>query len=478
MLRAIRFLVILGLLIAAALWLTDSPGSISAEWRGYRIETSAALLIAGVALIAVAAAVAYRGWLFLRRTPGSIASAWRERRRRRGYEALTRGMVAVAAGDPQEAQKHSKRAEVLLNEPPLTMLLSAQAAQLGGDEKAAEEFFKAMADRPETEFLGLRGLLSQALNRQDKDRALELARRAYRLRPASEWVATTLFDLQAQSGLWLDASVTNEELGRRRLVDRKTADRRKGVLAFEQARKDHADGDPAAEFKHLRQAHDMAPDLVPAAVRLAHLMTADGKGRRAAGILEKAWISGPHPEIAREYLNAKGVTDALGGVKAMEKLAKSNPDHAESHMALAQAALEAELWGEARTHLEAVLNAPDGGGYAGRALRLMAAVEDGEGANPGMARDWLMRAATAGPDKAWVCTTCGNAVATWAVTCSNCGTFDGYAWRTPPHAEPLAPQGLAWSGLPGDDDGAAGAVSGTARLPAPKDTGGPPETGG
>ena len=457
MIRALRFLIFLALVMAAVLWLTDNPGEIRAQWRGYQIETSAALLIAAVAVLMGASALVYRAWIVVRNTPGTLASAWRERRRRRGYEALTRGMVAVAAGDPSEAQKHSKRAEVLLNEPPLTMLLSAQAAQLDGDDKAAEGFFKAMADRPETAFLGVRGLLSQALNKGDRDKALELARRAYRLRPDSEWVATTLFDLQAQSGQWLDASVTNDELGKRRLVDRTTADRRKGVLAFEQARQARDNGDPAAEFKHLRQAQDLAPDLVPAAVRLAELLVKDGKERRAAGLVERVWTSAPHPDLVEPYLHARKAEDALAQVKALEKLVKTNPDHPESHLALAHAAVTAELWGEAHKHLDQVVTSGLDDGYAGRALRLLAEVEESETADPARVREWLMRAATAGPDNAWVCGSCGNAAADWTVTCSNCGQFDGYAWRTPPHAGPIAPKGMELG------------TGGTARLPAPDD---------
>lgn len=440
MLRALRFLALLALAIAAVLWLTDSPGTMIMEWRGYEIRTSAALMIFVVALLMGGAALFYRMWLFVRRAPGSIAAAWRERRRRRGYESLTRGMVAVAAGDPGEARKHAKRAEVLLNEPPLTMLLSAQAAQLDGDDTAAEGFFKAMAERRETEFLGLRGLLSQALKKGDRERALDLARRAYRLRPDSEWVSGTLFDLQAQSGLWLDASVTNDDLGRRRLIARDTADRRKGVLAYEQARKAQVDGDPAAEFKLLRQALDLAPDLVPAAVRLAHLLVIDGKDRRATGIVEKIWATAPHPDLVAEYVAARRAGDALQTVKAVERLTRANPDHPESHLALAQASADAALWGEARKHLQQVLDAGNAAeGYKGRALRLMAAVEDKETENPAAAREWLMRAATAGPDNAWVCSSCGNAAAEWTVSCGNCGEFDSYSWRTPPHAAPVAP---------------------------------------
>ena len=49
-------------------------------------------------------------------------------KRRRGYKALSQGMVAVAAGDAGEAARLARRADGLLNDPPLTLLLSAQAA--------------------------------------------------------------------------------------------------------------------------------------------------------------------------------------------------------------------------------------------------------------------------------------------------------------------------------------------------------------
>jgi hypothetical protein len=50
------------------------------------------------------------------------------------------------------------------------------------------------------------------------------------------------------------------------------------------------------------------------------------------------------------------------------------------------------------------------------------------------------------------------------VTCSNCGQFDGYSWRTPPHT----------GGHVGALDGRAGMIpdGGTARLPAPDDAAG------
>src|SRR5205814_9090865 len=109
-----------------------------AEWHGWRLDTSVGvILIAVVVLVLLSVAL----WLIYRwivGAPGALLDGWGESRRRRGYRALTQGLAAVAAGDGAEAAEDAREAEALLSEPPLTMLLSAQAAQLTGDRDAAK----------------------------------------------------------------------------------------------------------------------------------------------------------------------------------------------------------------------------------------------------------------------------------------------------------------------------------------------------
>jgi HemY protein len=196
--RAILAFVVIVALTAAAVLFTENPGDVEILWQGWQIKTSVGVLVAAAALAALAVTLVVRLVSLTVGTPGAFLRRRRERRRRAGYQALTRGMVAVAAGDPQEAQRYARRAEVLLAEPPLTLLLSAQAAQIGGDEQAAKNFFTAMLDRPETELLGLRGLFNQALRGGDREAARHLARRAAELRPNTAWAALSLFDLEAR----------------------------------------------------------------------------------------------------------------------------------------------------------------------------------------------------------------------------------------------------------------------------------------
>jgi HemY protein len=452
MLRSVRFLVVLAGLVGIAIWLADNPGSISVNWLGYRIDASFAVLVVAVALVAILVALLYRLWLFVRRAPGHISRAGKERRRRRGYLALTRGMVAVAAGDADEAQRQGKRADGLLSDPPLTMLLSAQAAQLAGDEKAAERFFTAMLDRPETEFLGVRGLLTQAMKRGGDSEPLRLAEQAYRLKPKSAWVAANLFDQQTRAGRWAEARKTLEQSIKNKLVPADEGQRRRAVLTYQMGEAAVGAGDGDQARKLLHKAHDLEPDFVPAATRLAALLVAAGRQRKAAAMVEAAWGRNPHPGLVEAYFGARPSDDPLEKVRTVQRLAKLNPDHMESHIAVAAAALEAKLWGEARKHLEGLAADEP----SARVCRLMAELEEAEHGDLAAARKWLMRASMADPDPAWVCGHCGDVVALWEALCGKCRSFDSFVWRSPPAVVSLAAPGpVAPAALPAADAGEA-----------------------
>jgi len=436
MIRALWYLILVTIAVGAAVYLADRPGAVVLDWLGYRIESSFTALLVAVTIIAASTALLYRVWIFLRRAPSRVTGAWRHKRRQQGYQALTRGMVAVSAGEADEARRQVKRAEVLLDEPPLTMLLAAQAAQLDGDEKAAEKFFQAMASRDETEFLGVRGLLNQAVKSDDTASALELARRAYRLRPKSDWVGTNLFDLQARNRQWLDARVTNDEMVRRKLVPGPAGRRNKSVLAYQLSRDAAALGDVSTALRELKAAVDLDAELIPAVTALAKALVRDGSQRKAASVIEKSWRLFPHPDLVESYWAAAEAEDALARVKASERLAEVNTEHEESRLAIARAALDAQLWGQAREHLEFLLGGGNTASEA-RVCRMMARLEEAEHNDLAKAHDWLTRASVAQSDPTWVCGACGNAVADWTALCGNCESFDSYVWRAPAHVADL-----------------------------------------
>ena len=173
---------------------------------------------------------------------------------RRGYRELTQGLAAVAAGDGAEAQKHARKAEQLLAEPPLTLLLSAQAAQLAGDRDGAKRAFNAMLEDEQMAFLGLRGLIGQALREGDQSQALAYAERAFKLKPQTPWVVHSLFDMQAQIGQWKAAQETLDTGLRRKVVTADKGRTLKALLLVERSRAAERDGNAADALALAREA--------------------------------------------------------------------------------------------------------------------------------------------------------------------------------------------------------------------------------
>ncbi len=426
--RALFFIVKLAILVAIAFWLAERPGELAVTWLGYRIETSVGVLLLGLYVIVLIAVAFYFLWRGLLRTPQQALGSILAGRRRRGYRALTHGMVAVAAGDADEARRWARKAEVLLDEPPLTLLLQAQAAQLGGDEDAARRYFTLMLDRGETRFMGLRGLLMQALRDSDDAAALGYLEQARRERPDAPWVVSGLLELQLKRG---DLEGAQESLTRARRVKAllpEETKRKRAVLLVEQARQAQADRKTEVALSHVREAHKLAPALSAATILEAELLLAAGKNRAAGKRIEKAWAEQPHPQLAELYRKTLGDADPLARLNAIVRLTETRPDDRESLLARARAALDAQLWGETRRYLAAA--AEQGNGET--ICRLMARLEEAERGDLAAARTWLDRAASAPPESAWICSSCGALASDWTASCGACGAFDSINWQRPP----------------------------------------------
>ena len=425
MIRAIIGAVVLGLIVAATVFFADHPGRVEIVWQSWQVETSVAVLIAAAIIAALIVGLLLRILSLIVDSPRRFLRARRERRRRAGYRALAQGMVAVAAGEPQEARRHAKRADLLLADPPLTLLLSAQSAQLDGDEGAAKKFFTAMLDRPETEFLGLRGLLNQTLQSGDRGAALHLAERAMGLRPGTRWVVLTRLDLEAREGRWEAARETLVQAARRRLIPPKQARHHRGVILYELSVAALAGGDRRRAIALAAEAQALTDDLATPAAHHARLLLGERRIRRAAKAVERAWRTAPHPDLARVYAAIHEGELPLARVKSFARLAAQNPAARESSLMLAEAALDAQLWGEARRHLKDAETA----GVTPRLCLLMARLEEAEHGDLGPAREWLDRAVGAVPDPRYVCASCSRESLDWRSLCPHCGAFDALSWR-------------------------------------------------
>jgi HemY protein len=457
--RALWFFIKIAVVVAVAVWLADRPGHVSIVWLGHEVDLKVGVAVAALVLFILALYLLWRLWHIVRRAPTEFGVFRRNRRQAKGFKALTRGLVAVAAGDPVEAKRLARNAHGLLEKSPLTLLLAAQAAQLEGDEAAAQRYFEALSKDPEAALLGLRGLATAALKRGDEEAALQYSEKALQSHPHAEWAAETAHRLQVKLGRPAEESL--RALVRAGAMSAKQGQHRRAVLLAERARQallpETANPDVDAAVRSAREALKLDAAFVPARLILANLLVRAGKKREAAKLIEQDWDSNPHPLLARAYAETEAGERPADRVKRLERLARQNPNHVETHRALGMTALAAGLWSDARRHLEKLVEAErNGGGISHATARAMALLEEGErgGTAEGRAaaRRWLEQSTEAAADPAWICSTCGHpgeagpASGHWQAVCPTCGAIDSYRWQRP--ALPSADLLVAPAGVP------------------------------
>lgn len=403
--RRVLWILLFGVIVVGiGLILAAVPGRVSAEIGRYSVDFSTPFAVVVLLLLAVFTHLL----LGVVHLPGRVANRFSRHSRRKGDMATTRALVALAAADPANARREAGRARKLLGDTPQTLLLTAEAARLGGRDAEASEALTALSANPQASFLGLRGQLRQAIAKSDWSAASNLAAKADAAYPGAAWLREERMRLAIRVENWTGAAQL-------------TADARAKAALTTAA--SGAETDPARALILARQAWEADASLTAAAIEYARKLRDAGDDRRADRVLADTWTARPHPDLADFVLSSE--TQPAARLLAARKLAGANPTHAESHMLLARAALVGGAIPQARQEAQA---AKDAGLNQRRLFLLMAEIEAMAGGSPEAASAALRQATAADPDPVWRCTNCHTPSATWHAACPVCLTPGGLVW--------------------------------------------------
>ncbi len=442
LIKIVLFVVIVAAATLGATYLMELDGGVRIAAAGYEINLTP--LYAVILLIALVFAV----WLTLRLVAllvavlrfingdeTAITRYFNRNREQKGYQALSEGMLALAAGEGRLAMAKAGKAERYLHKPELTNLLTAQAAELCGDRRKAEEMYKRLLKDDATRFVGVRGIMKQKLADGDNAMALKLAEKAIGLRPKHEETQDVLLRLQADAHDWAGARRTLEAKRKYGSLPRDVHKRRDAVLALSEAKDVLHEGNDISAREAAIEANKLSPDLIPAAAFAARGYIDQGNPRYATRVIKKAWAAQPHPDLAAAFAAIVPDETPAARLKRFKPLIAKHPDHVESRLLLAELHIRNEDFPEARRALgDLVDNAPDA-----RVLTDMAAIARGEGASDVVVKGWLARALTAPRGPQWVCDNCHNIHTEWVPICENCQSFDTLSWTAPPESSATAP---------------------------------------
>ncbi len=398
-LAGIVALVALMLLVGAA----GDPGTASLTWLNYRIDATATVTLLVIGFLALCAVAFWNLALWLARSPQRAERSRAEARRRQGEDALTKGFMAVAAGDGTEARRHAVKALDLCDNIVLVRILNALAAETSRDTMATKTAYSAMISVPELKTAGLKGLMELAQSQGEKAEAVKLAGEAYNQPRPAMWAFTTLFEARLEAGEWAEALDLIEGALTRKLISPLFSERAKAsLMAASASRLETSDEaqmrDQALDYA-LRAAK-LQPAFTPAAIIAARLLRKANKIGRAEDVLEAAWAARPHPALWLTYRDLISDETPKERARRLQGLVDRNPKHRESRLLQVERALLNGAKPEIATALSALEDDSTEANLTRRICGVIARGAQGLG-DIDTARTWIARASQARGEPDW-----------------------------------------------------------------------------
>lgn len=425
MLRAAFYLILLLATALLAGYFSAYPGEVTLSWQEWRADTSVAVLLLLIFLLALAVMSVLLCLRFFLLLPRRFRRGQRERRYMQGLKHVTESLVALAGGELDAARRATHQAERRLGQDaPAVLLLTAQIAKLEGNDARARQMLEQMLKHKETEYLAARGLSDYHTRQQQASFALAYAEQALTLRPKDPRAVRGA--VASYMRLSRHAEALNALSRARWRIPRAERRRSEGLVMLLKAQslKEAADipgALHAAEEAVKRLRGGPVAGFAQAGALSATLAQVLHGPKDAQRRLRRAFAHSPHPLLADAFRAVAADELPTRALKLAQSLAATQSAHLESRLLVAEAALAASAHDIARAELKAALE----GGDEPRACNLMARLEKSAYNDEEAAERWRLRALAAEAARTrHACSECHYTSSVWSALCPECGAFD------------------------------------------------------
>lgn len=419
-------LVVKMLLLASALFVVVRlPGRSTLNYYGYSIELSTGVLVGGT----IICFLFFHQFLVLgkwvRSLPTGIKKQWTERQKNKSKTLVLEAFNIIAAGDSKQALEILNKARELSKEDIFNSIFTAQATFNQGNDAESERQFTALLQKEETRFLGYRGLVLLKTRQKKLDQAHYFLQQALRERPDSPWVLGQLFNWNVEHLSFSGAETILEQLRIGGYLSKTEIKRKKAVLLWVKASHDLKKNDFEGFYESVLEALTLAPELTQATLALVTYYGESNRQAKAWKCLKKGYTINPHPDFLEVLKKLFQEKNSLEIYQQGQELTKLQGLHPVTHWLLANLAIEAKLWGQARLHLAALGQGQPTNSY----FELRAELERQENPTNIEAIQTLYNQASRAPRApVWVCQSCHVVLQKWEAFCPSCHSFDLITW--------------------------------------------------
>lgn len=353
--KLIAVLLILLLSVVAALWLHRLGGIVLISFGDWTVQTSVlifAIIVVAALAILYALVVVLRGLLGM---PGRFGDWRRQRREHRARAHLTKGLLRLAEGRSSDAEKLLLK-DVERSEAPLLHYLAAAIAAQRHSSYERRDRYLALADKSSTKAGLAVGLIQAHLQIESQQWEQALATLSYLHEEAPNHPRVQALLLRTCEALeeWDRLELLLPSARRQQALPESELRRLEHELALQRLSRAATD-DQGAELEkvwaRLSKGLRQDPDLL-----LVYLdgLIASGQSEQAERLLRTHLAKEYDQELVQRY----GLLPISAPHKALAQVEKwllNRPDDAALLQAAGRFALQANLWGRARSYLEAAI---------------------------------------------------------------------------------------------------------------------------
>lgn len=346
-------LVLLVVAVGGALLLHRYPGAVVVEIGPWIVETSAAVGLLALAVVFVLAHVLLRAFGAVARGPRAVARGLSGRRSEKARRSLVRGLIEMAEGRWEAAEKllvrHADGSETSL----LNYLAAARAAQQVGAYDRRDRYLRlAIEENPEADIAVSLTQAELQLAHHQTEHALATLTRLRSLQPGHTYVMKLLSRLYLELEDWDNLAELLPDLSRRRVVERGRLAELETQTALGRLRKAAArEDDLVAIWDSVSRPVRENPLVVRAFAR--RLVDAGGHAlaeKRVRQYLNRHWDE----SLVRDY----GLIETANSDKQLEYAERWAAEQGRSPMlllTLGRLCGRNRLWGKARAYFESSL---------------------------------------------------------------------------------------------------------------------------
>jgi HemY protein len=335
--------------VFAAQFLFEDPGYVAISFRGYLVEMSVPVLLF------VAGLILFTAW-FVRKllvAPRRLGEAAGRYRSGRAGQRLTRGMIEVAEGNFARGEKLLARAAGTSDSPLFNYLQAARAAHLQGNDERRDEWLKlAYEQTPEATNAVLLTQAEFQLDRGQYEQALATLRRIEDNSRDHSHAAALLGRLYFQLEDWDSLGELLPRLVKHKRIKAETLDEWTVRVHQENLRTASDEAALTAAWKSVLKRYRNDVRLLEAWYRGLMRLGLHGRAEKELVSALKSEWRGP---LVRLYGLVEG-PDASKQLKRAETWLGKHDEDPDLLLAAARLCLRNELWGKARSYLEAVIS--------------------------------------------------------------------------------------------------------------------------